>query len=649
MSESGITPLAQRLAEENNVDWRSLKGSGENGRIVERDVLEYLARVMAGEEAVNPTAEPLPEGMEAWPDADGLAADRLQPAASASSAPDWSAPAADPDPLDWPTGEDALDLGTPVAFDAEEAELRATGEFPAPAGDLFSDDFGTDGDDDDFDLSDDIFLFDDEVEDGPGTPNDAPEPAVFLDTDEEDRFAAVDELEAEPVEGLLGRADDLLADDEFEDADLTDLAQLDGELDSPELADDLLRPFEAGFDRDSLEQQSGAWGDYASDQPFGSAEELAPAAEGDSFEIDFGDLDELPDDETGLTAPAAQDDADDWPAPADVADDLWSGGDAEPASPVWADADDDGEDELFSGDSRGVWQEGVDLAADIDTVSDEDEAEALARRIEAAFDSVADARPEFENFGDDDPAYPEEEPEDEAADVGLDWLTAEAEADRLAEVAAAAASEADREPFPAPDSEPEPVVAAAAVPAPAAASLPLADFGNLLRRRLDVSPLTQAQNLVGSEISGGEGISATAFLLRAARRAAAETELFPGSDLSVAAAVIVGNRIELVEDGRGGFRSLAQELQQVAAGRMQGTAERGSIQLAVADMSGFEVDEAILDLGVPMLSLGRSLHDEGTGTFRSTLTLSGHFDLQQGARFLQVASELLANPLRLLL
>lgn len=640
MSESGITPLAQRLAEENNVDWRSLKGSGEDGRIVERDVLEYLARVMAGEEAVNPTAEPLPEGMEAWPDADGLAGDRLQ--RTAGSLPGWDSPEADPDPdpLDWPTGEDALDLGTPVAFDAEEAELRATGEYPAPIADPFSDDFAASDDDDDFDLSDDIFLFEDEAEDSPSEAAATPEPAVFLDTDGDDRLAPIDELEAEPVEGLLGRADDLLDDDEFEDADLTDLAQLDGELDSPELADDLLRPFEAGYDRESLEQKSGAWGEYSSDEPFGSAAEPEPAAEGDSFEIDFGDLADPADEDDLLSS-----DRD--------GDGLWSArtADAEPASPVWADSDDDSEAALFQDDSRHVWQEGVDLAADLESAADDDEAEALARRIEAAFDSVADARPEFENFGDEEQMFAADEAEDDAAGAGLDWLTAEAEADRLAELSSESAYGSEPEPGYEPAAaEPEPVPVPAPVPQPAAAgTLPLADFGNLLRRRLDVSPLTQAQNLVGSEISGGEGISATAFLLRAARRAAAETELFPGSDLRVAAAVIVGSRIELVEDGRSGFRSLAQELQQVAAGRLQGTAERESIQLAVADMSGFEVDEAILDLGVPMLSLGRSLHDEGSGTFRSTLTLSGHFDLQQGARFLQVASELLANPLRLLL
>ena len=70
MHEPDIAPLARRLAEENNVDWRRLSGTGEGGRVVERDVLGYLARVMAGDEAVDPTPEPVPEGMAAWPAGD---------------------------------------------------------------------------------------------------------------------------------------------------------------------------------------------------------------------------------------------------------------------------------------------------------------------------------------------------------------------------------------------------------------------------------------------------------------------------------------------------------------------------------------------------------------------------------------------------
>lgn len=121
-----IAPLAQRLAEENNVDWRSLEGTGENGRIVERDVLDYLARVMAGEEAVDPTPEPLPEGMEAWLDDEGRPID----ATGEDVAPvgdDGPAPAVDEDEDlllagdDLLAGADAQDVasaeGTPLGSD----------------------------------------------------------------------------------------------------------------------------------------------------------------------------------------------------------------------------------------------------------------------------------------------------------------------------------------------------------------------------------------------------------------------------------------------------------------------------------------------------------------------------------------------------
>ncbi len=67
MHEPNISPLARRLAEENNVYWQHLMGTGPEGKVVEKDVIEYLHRVMAGDEAINSTPEPLPVGVSQWP------------------------------------------------------------------------------------------------------------------------------------------------------------------------------------------------------------------------------------------------------------------------------------------------------------------------------------------------------------------------------------------------------------------------------------------------------------------------------------------------------------------------------------------------------------------------------------------------------
>jgi len=84
MIEPQIVPLARRLAEENNVNWRSLQGSGVGGSIVERDVLNHLARVMIGEEDVIPTPEPVPTGMDVWPE------ELVPPAPQAPAEEVWS-------------------------------------------------------------------------------------------------------------------------------------------------------------------------------------------------------------------------------------------------------------------------------------------------------------------------------------------------------------------------------------------------------------------------------------------------------------------------------------------------------------------------------------------------------------------------------
>lgn len=69
MSDVKITPLARRLAEENGIDWKQMSGSNPDGTIVERDVLAFLAKVMAGEIDLPGSPDPEPVGAMPMPDA----------------------------------------------------------------------------------------------------------------------------------------------------------------------------------------------------------------------------------------------------------------------------------------------------------------------------------------------------------------------------------------------------------------------------------------------------------------------------------------------------------------------------------------------------------------------------------------------------
>ncbi len=77
--------------------------------------------------------------------------------------------------------------------------------------------------------------------------------------------------------------------------------------------------------------------------------------------------------------------------------------------------------------------------------------------------------------------------------------------------------------------------------------------------------------------------------------------------------------------------------------------EADGLDLVVADMSSLDVDEAVLNLGVPVLTLGRILYDNQQGSYRSTLSLAGDVEPDQGARFLSLVAELLDSPVQLVL
>jgi len=54
------SPLARRIAEEQNIELRQVRGSGPNGRIIKKDIESFLASPPAARQAAVPAAPPLP-------------------------------------------------------------------------------------------------------------------------------------------------------------------------------------------------------------------------------------------------------------------------------------------------------------------------------------------------------------------------------------------------------------------------------------------------------------------------------------------------------------------------------------------------------------------------------------------------------------
>ncbi len=133
MSEIKITPLARRLAEENGINWRQIQGTGPDGTVVERDILAFLAKVMAGEVSLPPAPEEAPPASSAIPNMaqaqavlqkEGIQLGELLP----------SAPSESPSTPGLPTLED-------IEFDFEElssspAEIEDSPPIP-PAAEAF--------------------------------------------------------------------------------------------------------------------------------------------------------------------------------------------------------------------------------------------------------------------------------------------------------------------------------------------------------------------------------------------------------------------------------------------------------------------------------------------------------------------------------
>ncbi|HEX7041085.1 MAG TPA: E3 binding domain-containing protein [Trueperaceae bacterium] len=563
MSEPDITPLARRLAEQNNVDWRRLQGSGDGGRIVERDVLDYLARVMAGEEAVDPTPEPLPEGMDAWPEQD-IATVRQGVGEAAT------------------LGELRHEIGSAVR------------EEPAA-------------------VDEDVFLFDDEPE-AAETPAPAPAPA--------------------PREGAAPTAAD----------DLDDLLVSGDEplpVDDGAGRDDALGPAPApGAAAAPAQGAEEAWGEGIHLGEPSPREETPPSdiwGEPVGRTSDDVDLFAVSSEaEEGASGGDAGSDADLWAAPeepgapagaAASADETWAEAPAErgdspydawSAGPSWEPAG-TGEGPAEGGGRTGDADDGgmPQVGGDAGQVGAADDGHAL-EDVGAAGDRAA-----AEGAGDAGAVVGEEAAPVDAAD---------APADAAADL----------------ESGPGEVVAAVETPDELAGvtqagfeGLPLARLRLALRRHVDVSALAGAQLAVSQELGHEEPLGAAPFVLRAVAKAAAEL----GGGFGQVALAAFGDGVSLRRVDGAADRPFAEIVSELAGPGV----EEDEAGLVVADLSGLDVDEVVLDLDLPVLSLGRILYDNQRGGYRSTLTLAGDLPAETGARLLARVAELLDSPVRLVM
>jgi e3 binding domain len=561
--EPDISPLAKRLAEENNVNWRGLLGSGAGGKIVERDVLEYLAKVMAGEEDVNPTAEPLPEGMDAWPEDDVQAFyGGAVPAAQAEA----------------PAEEELFVEPNLGSFDAPVAEASSVSHQAA----------------DNANFSEDIFLIDEEIP--------VQSASVDLsDMTEEPAFAT----EIEPfgeVSAETSRSEATVIDEitGFDDADTEVFSAMS------EGSEDL----------------------FASD---GDVEDLASLFVDDTDEVE-ATLVEASEPVLDQTVSSTGLSATEFEAPAEPVFDI----------PTYTPAEDVAHEEV------------------VETLPTEPVEDVVASfESEPVFDSLM-ADEGFEDLATDDVAALETTPDApvvESTEMIPETLQAEPELSELSEehqveptvtfsdvapVVATVAGAGVAASMVEPAVSETPVVTPVAAPV-VSSNLPFVSYGVLLRRHVDLSTLVQAQHAIAEEMGQDEPVSVTSFLLRAAAKAQQKVSLVPGHRIGLA--VIRNEGVNIV----GVNEASSQPFRTVIGQTQQALAAHGAdqVDLAVADMSGFDIDEAVLNVGVPVLTLGRTMYDNSKGTHHSTLSLSGNVSIESGTKFLSAVAELLNSPVRL--
>ncbi|MDV6375632.1 E3 binding domain-containing protein [Deinococcus arenicola] len=142
-----IAPLAKILAEANGIDWQQLRGSGAGGMVVEQDILNYLSRVMSGEE--EPPATPVDDMPEGWTGHEELPAGMFSAAqlsqagidsdiadfVTRSRAPQTSAaqPVSSMNHADFELDDELGDLNAPLAAEPQYVPPPVTAPRPSAA------------------------------------------------------------------------------------------------------------------------------------------------------------------------------------------------------------------------------------------------------------------------------------------------------------------------------------------------------------------------------------------------------------------------------------------------------------------------------------------------------------------------------------
>ena len=590
--EPPISPLAKRLAEENNVSWHSLRGSGPAGRVVERDVLDHLAQAMSG--AADPAPEGPPEGADVWQESADYGAGHRGAAAN-----DF--------------GEALLELDVQAAErPAEPAEDALTG-----------------------------FAFDESVF---AEPDD-----IFVTDGDENAFEAAHQDDGE---------DALLADVLFEgETALGDdaggfFASEGKPAGTPESLG--VQATETGAPGPDDVGEFEAFGDETfAAETFDAGEVGDPEANGDAevfvteaFVTEASDAEATPKaDVFRADVPSTEAATDlffDAPATPAAGSSEEAGGNfaggAEQSSAEQSSAEQSSGDGGFGGGSESEFENALDSGLRRERSGMSNAGDAARSSHYSSSNDDEDAF-RFEGFGDapepertfaGDAAHLEQADQDvlevTPAETGFskDVFADEASADSRA-LEQSAPSPALDSPL---NSPPE--------------GTPLAPYV-LLRRHLDLAPLEEARRALAQELEGEEGVL-TALLLRAVCKA---LRAVPLTGPAVALALTSGGAFRTAppSDADAPFAALL-EATRSASGPTGSEGEADVVSdLVVADMSRYNLDEVVLNVGAPVLALSRV---GGAAEARGALSLSGDVPLGEGAEFLGRVAELLTSPVRLL-